>query len=289
MELLEKAISYIEGIARIPSFSTYEDRAHSYINKVFEDIQYAEQISVPGNNLVYRIPGKAHHGQTVAFASHIDKINHYGKDFPEELPFRQVDGQLEGAMDDSAGIGILLALSGIFSNNRSERPDLLFFFSEMEESKGLREHPELLKNHGQNYTHGMGARRISRACIEQELIPEIIITVDTTPLFKGEPGVALYAKHWELTELDPSEALIARTEEMIKLFKELDPEIHHANNTNDYLHYGYEFNKKSEQPVVSLALEPAIYPYHQKEERVFIKDIDRTLHLLTSFGRAIIS
>jgi phage-related protein len=153
----------------------------------------------------------------------------------------------------------------------------------MEESKGLKEHPKLLKNNGQGYSNGMGARRISKACLENSNIPDEIITVDTTPLFKGEPGIALYSNHWELTDLEASEDLINKTKATVQRVKSIEPKIKLANNTNDYLHYGYEFNKDLDKSVVSVALEPAIFPYHQKGERVFKNDISRVMNILVRY------
>jgi len=282
MSLLNSAIRHIAEIAKVPSFSTYEERLHPYINKTMQGLPGAEKIEVPGNSLIYRIPGCSQSGCKKALTAHLDKINHYGPDFPEELPVQVQADYIEGAMDDSAGLGILLALAER-ADEFEEISELYFFFSEMEESKGLKEHPELLKNKGNGYQQGMGARKIARRCIEQAIIPEEIITIDTTPLFKGKPGVALYSKHWEYTELQPGQALIDKTSRTVNRFKKINPNILLSNNTNDFLHYGFEFNKTGEYEVVSVALEPAIYPYHQKGERVYVSDIERVLSILSNY------
>ena len=277
--MLDRAITHITEIAQIPSFSTYEERLHPYIRKVFSDIS-AHEISVKGNNLVYKV-GDQSEMPTIALTAHLDKINHYGADYPDPLPVDITNNQIEGAMDDSAGLGMVVTLAEM-ANSR-HWPNLLFFFSEMEEKKGLKEHPELLKNNGKGYTNGMGARRIADQCISIEEVPEQVITLDTTPLFKGEQGIALYANHWELNNLDPSEKLIKKTEEAVHRFLAIDSDINVDNNTNDYLHYGKEFNKKESHTTISVALEPSIYPYHQKGERVFIDDIQRCLNILVSY------
>lgn len=283
MSLLDHTIQYIRETAKIPSFSSYEDRLHPYIRSFFKDLnkEYpVQEIPVKGNSLIFRLQSGSE--RTIALAAHLDKINHYGKDFPDELPVSQTKTYLEGAMDDSAGLGILLAMASAYQTGK-DIPNLLFFFSEMEESKGLKEHPELIKNNGEGYQHGMGARRIARACIEKDLIPDEVITVDTTPLFKGEAGVALYSKHWEFNNLEASDSLKKQTEKTVSSFHNINPAIHLDNNTNDYLHYGYEFNVGREKPVISVALEPAIYPYHQKGERVFIDDIQKVLDILKRY------
>ena len=281
MNFTSRAFHHIKESARIPSFSTYEERIHPYIKEIFTRIPGAGYIEVPGNSLIYKLqsPGTEY---TIALAAHLDKINHYGSDFPPQLPVEEGENYLEGAMDDCAGLGVLLALAEKSEELRS-RPNLLFYFSEMEESKGLKEHPKLLKNNGQGYNNGMGARRISKACLENGNIPDEIITVDTTPLFKGDPGIALYSNHWELTDLEASEDLINKTKATVQRVKSIEPKIKLANNTNDYLHYGYEFNKDLDKSVVSVALEPAIFPYHQKGERVFKNDISRVMNILVRY------
>lgn len=279
MELLTRVINHISEIAQVPSFSSYEERLHPYVNGVFSNISNADPISVPGNNIIYHIPGS--NEKTIALAAHFDKINHYGSNYPSKLPVKTTLEYIEGAMDNSVGMGVLLTVAEL--TEHMELPDLLFFFSEMEESKGLKEHPELLKNGGNGYNSGMGAKQIAKTCLEHNLVPDEIITVDTTPLFKGKPGIALYSKHWELNKLDPSEALMQQTSRIEKAFKSIYDGITLDNNTNDYLHYGEEFNTTGKFTVPSVALEPAIFPYHQKGERVFISDIKRVIRILESY------
>ncbi len=277
--MLDRAITHITEIAQIPSFSSYEERLHPYIRQVFGEIQ-AHEIDVKGNNLIYKV-GDSPDLPTVALTAHLDKINHYGSDYPDPLPVDIIDDQIKGAMDDSAGLGMVITLAEMAKSR--EWPNMLFFFSEMEEKKGLKEHPELLKNNGKEFTNGMGARRIAQQCIELHIVPDQVITLDTTPLFKGEKGVALYANHWELNNLDPTEMLIEKTEQAVNQFLAIDSDIKVDNNTNDYLHYGEEFNQRDNHTTVSVALEPSIYPYHQKGERVFIDDIRRCLAILESY------
>lgn len=285
MSLFDATIHHIRETAKVPSFSTFEERLHPYIKGIFEPLPGVEKIPVPGNSLAYKLASN-NSTFTVALAAHMDKINHYGKNHPDELPVTVTDTEVEGAMDDCAGLGILLSLAQhLVDTNRV--PNLLFFFSEMEESKGLKEHPHLLKNQGKGYSHGMGARGISNSCLKKNIVPDEIITVDTTPLFKGKPGVALYSKHWELNDLEPGEGLLKKTAQTVKLFKDIDPDIHLDNNTNDYLHYGYEFNKHRKDDIVSIALEPAIFPYHQKGEKVYKKDIRRVLNILTAYLKSV--
>lgn len=278
--MIDQAVGHIKKTARIPSFSTYEERLHPYIRSIFEGIPGSKEIEVAGNSLIFQI-GDHPKYSTIALAAHMDKINHFGQDYPDELPVEITEDYIEGAMDDCAGLGMILALAEAIIEK--DWPNLLFFFSEMEESKGLKEHPELLRNNGEGYSHGMGAKKIAEQCLALGLLPDEVITLDTTPLFNGEKGIALYSKHWELNGLDPTPKLIKQTEKTVGRLTSIDPQILIDNNTNDYLHYGEVFNKKSSEPVVSIALEPAIYPYHQKGERVFMDDIRRCLAILTSY------
>lgn len=277
--MIDQAVTHITEIAQIPSFSSYEERLHPYIRSVFNNIP-SREINVKGNSLIYKV-GDRTDVPTIALTAHLDKINHYGTDYPDPLPVDIIDNQIEGAMDDSAGLGIVVTLAEMAESR--QWPNMLFFFSEMEEKKGLKEHPQLLKNKGKGYTNGMGARRIAQKCITVNQLPEQVITLDTTPLFKGEKGIALYANHWELNDLTASKELIEKTKEAVNRFLTIDSDIMIDNNTNDYLHYGEEFNKNNSHETVSVALEPSIYPYHQKGERVFIDDIQRCLSILESY------
>lgn len=279
--MIDQAITHITEVAKTPSFSSYEERLHPYVHQVFEGIESAKEIEVEGNNLIYQF-GDNQQLPTIALTAHLDKINHYGREYPNPMPVTIHDDQVEGAMDDSAGVGMVLTLAEQFKD--CDWVNLLFFFSEMEEKKGLEDHPELIKNNGKGFKNGMGARRISQCCIDMDLIPEQVITIDTTPLFEGKQGVALYANHWELNGLkNPSQELIDQTSAVVKQFLDINPVIKVDNNTNDYLHYGEEFNNSGANTTVSVALEPSIYPYHQKGERVYIEDISRCLNILEKY------
>ncbi|HEX6982276.1 MAG TPA: M28 family peptidase [Balneolaceae bacterium] len=278
--MIERAIHHIEQTARVPSFSSYEERLHPYVRSVFEKIEGCKEIDVEGNNLIFQI-GDNPRKPVVALTAHLDKINHYGSIHPETLPVTATDEFIEGAMDDCAGLGIILAIAEVATEKGF--PNLQFYFSEMEESKGLKDHPELLKKNGVGYKHGMGARRIAEQCKKLEIVPQQVITLDTTPLFKGEKGIALYSMHWKLNGLNASQSLVEKTAKVREKFLLIDKNIKPDNNTNDYLHYGKVFNTNSRNDVISVALEPAIFPYHQKGERVFVNDIQRTLNVLTLY------
>lgn len=279
MDDFDRLLQIISDVAEVPSFSSYEERLHPYIYSVYSSDAHFEEIAVEGNNICFCANNNA--SKTIALAAHIDKINHFGTSYPDKLPVTISEEYIEGVMDDSVGVGILLSLTKYLS--ALEKYNYLLFFSEMEESKGLKEHPDLLKNNGCGYSQGMGAKRIAQRCLATNNIPDIVITIDTTPLFKGDPGLALYAKHWDLNELEPSKKLIQKTEQTVAHFKELQPRIKLSNNTNDYLHYGFEFNHETSHDVVSVALEPAIYPYHQKSEKVFLDDIWHTYTMLKKY------
>lgn len=277
--MIDRALIHIAEVARIPSFSSYEERLHPYVKSVFRNISTVSRIDAPGNNLVYKVPGNVN--KMIALTAHLDKIDHYGPDSPSQLPVKITSEFIEGAMDDSLGVGVLLTLAELSAEMKF--PELLFFFSEMEESKGLKEHPERLRNNGQGYESGMGAKRIAGKCLQSEIIPEQVITIDTTPLFKGEPGIALYTKHWELNEIDARDELIRQTQNLRERFGKIYSDIKFANNTNDYLHYGKLFNQSGNYVVPSVALEPSIFPYHQKGERIFLSDLKKVLNILVEY------
>ena len=270
-------ISLIRKIASVPSFSSYEDRMHPCILKLMEPVEGVVLHRVPDNNLVFIVPGD-NQRRPVALSAHLDKINHFGESWPEELPFRESDGKITGQLDNAVGLAVCIALAHV-SKARSF-PPLMLLFSEMEESFGLKQHPHLLKNHGKGLHHGLGAERISRFLMSENMLPSAVITIDTTPLFKGRPGVALYSGHWQFTGKNPGQREKEETARIREEFLGLHPDILLSNNTNDYLHYGAILNEDGEHPVPSLALEPAIFPYHQKDESVYVSDIEKVLDMM---------
>ncbi|TVQ71992.1 MAG: M28 family peptidase [Balneolaceae bacterium] len=269
---MEKLISLIRDIAKVPSFSSYEEHIHDLIFRSMESVPGADGERVPDNNLVFQVPGDDSRAP-VALTAHLDKINHFGASPPEVLPFEQDEERLTGQLDNAVGLALCIALARI-SAGRSF-PPLMLLFSEMEESFGLKNHPHLLKNEGKGLYNGMGAERIARYLKREGLLPSAVITLDTTPLFKGDPGVALYSGHWEFTGQQPTDRERERTERVRDQFLSIDPDLYLSNNTNDYLHYGAELNRGGQTDIPSLALEPAIFPYHQKNESVYLKDIAR--------------
>jgi len=276
--MLQKTVQYIMETARIPGFSSFEEVYHPYLLGKFGTWQGIELFRPPGNSLIVKIPGN--NGHSLAISSHIDKINHFGENPPGKLPVSTDGDQITGQMDDAAGVGLCLALGEWMTGVRT--CTLYILLTEMEEGMGLREHPHLMKNGGRDLYHGLGAERVSRFLIEHDMLPEAVITLDTTPLFKGEPGVALYTGHWEFTEKHPGPGERDRTGRLRDMLMRIDPHMRPANNTNDYLTYGRELGSLN-GGIPSVAIEPAIFPYHQKDERVYIRDIDRVLKTVQAF------
>ncbi len=279
--MIERCLKLIRDTAQIPSFSSFEERIHPYIYSVAEHIEGCETTTVEQRNLILRVPGTA--PGRIALTAHLDKINHFGEKPPERLRYERHETYIRGQLDNTVGIGIALTL--LETASVKNWPEILVLLSEMEESTGLREHPELMRNRGEGLHHGMGAERIAQHLIDEELFPAAVITIDTTPLFKGKPGCALYAGHWEFTKTEPTAAERDKTEALTKRLLEADPGLHQANNTNDYLTYGKVLNTETgaATDIPSVAVEPAIHPYHQQNEQVFIADINRVLHLLERF------
>lgn len=280
-------VKWVETVAQVPSFSSHEERLHPLLLKVAEKVPGATVEFVPFNNMIITVPGTLD-TKLIAVSAHLDKINHFGIDRTDSLPISNVDGKLTGLLDDATGVGILLALLEEI-HNIPQRPTLLFLFSEMEESTGLKQAPHLLKNNGEGYYSGMGAERIAKHLIATNRIPALVATIDTTPLFKGEAGVALYSKHWEFNKIEPTEQLLKNTTAVEEWFTKNYPVVLHRNNTNDYLMYGKILNTETPQAVVSIAIEPSIFPYHCAEEGVFERDIIAVSNILRALVQANLS
>ena len=272
-------VNLIVSAAKIPSFSSFEERIHGFIRSVLGKYKHVEIVEINANNLLVFVNG-LNDFKPVAITSHLDKINHFGEVFPDELHVELQGERIVGQMDDTAGIGLCLDL--VQKAAHGKFPPLYILFSEMEESMGLKQHPHLLKNHGKDVGPQIGARRLSEYLLANNLCPATFITLDTTPVFKGDPGVALYTEAWSKGQFEPSEALLTKLEALKAFICKADPDIRLANGTNDYQVYGEYFSNPKQGDVPSIAIEPAIYPYHQIGEGVFVKDIKRIATLLDS-------
>lgn len=277
MEYLQKLI---EQVAITPSFSSFEECIHPLLRQQVASIPGARWHDVPANNVVISVSGRQDTAP-VALAAHLDKINHFGWPHPDRLPFKHHEDRMEGQLDDAVGVALCLTIARWVTGRSG--PPLLLLFSEMEESTGLREHPHLLKNRGEGLYHGMGADRIADFLLENEMMPGAVITLDTTPLFKGASGVALYAGHWDFTGNQPGKRELDATDRLVETLSAIDPDLKHSNNTNDYLNYGRKLNGSVDRGIPSVAVEPAIHPYHCIGEQVYYRDLERVYHMVTTY------
>lgn len=272
-------VDIIKKCAEIPSFSTEEHVLHPFIYDFVRENDIGEIEHVHKNNLVVYVPPAGDPGEKndlplVALTAHLDKINHFGNNDTEKLPVESDDGKLTGQLDDSAGVGICLYTA--YLRNEYNFPPLMLLFSEMEEH-GSYIQPD------QGLVSGLGAARISRHLLDTERIPVLFLTIDTTPFYRGTNGISIYSRFWEKDDFKISEKLKKKTEQLEDFFLSQYPEIKHQNNSNDYITYGRLMNKDTGCYVPSIALEPAIYPYHQIGESVFISDILMIVKILTEF------
>src|SRR2546430_2341059 len=135
-------IELIRHCAAVPSFSTFEDRLHPLIKRIVATVDVANLELVPDYNLIIRVPGQRKL-PPVALAAHLDKINHFGLDFPAQIPVGQDSEALEGLLDDAVGTGICLGL--MLESQRRNFPPLMLLLSEMEENISRVSNPRLLR------------------------------------------------------------------------------------------------------------------------------------------------
>ncbi|MBN2442544.1 MAG: hypothetical protein JXJ04_14415 [Spirochaetales bacterium] len=231
------------------------------------------------NNLIVSIPSSPQaDGKKdlpfIALTAHLDKINHFKDTLPDTLPVRITSDKIIGQLDDAVGVGICLFLG--YLSQTSGFPPLLLLFSEMEENGEY-------VDAKQGLVSGLGAQRIARHLIAAGKIPRLVVTIDTTPFYRGNPGISLYSRFWEISKTDVSKELVRATENLESYFLTTFPDIMHKNNTNDFITYGKAFNANPDHFVPSIALEPGIYPYHQPGEGVFLPDIRRIVSIITTF------
>jgi hypothetical protein len=269
-------VELIRQAAEIPSFSSLEDRLHPWVYRRLANLPGVTIERIPEHNLLVSVRGEPRL-TPVALAAHLDKIDHWGTS-PAQLPWQEEADRVVGQLDDAVGVGICVALAR-WASGESGLPPLFILLSEMEESYGLTHHPERLVAGGSGRECGQGAVRLSRHLKETGRLPGLVATIDTTPLFQGQPGVALYAAPWEEEPFEPGEGLLRGTAEVCALLRSLDGGLRLANNSNDYAGYGLELNRGSAFAIPSVALEPAIAPYHCPGEAVFLQDIERVERL----------
>ncbi len=272
-------VELIVKCAEIPSFSSYEDRFHDFIFNLFCDDKEVVINKVKDNNLILKIPGNKDK-KTVAITAHLDKINHFGEAYPERLFVEVKDGKIIGQMDDAVGVAIALHLA---LNRKPNYPPLLILSSEMEESFGLKKHPHLLKNEGKHLGPQIGAKRIAAYLDKYNMAPAAFITIDTTPIFKGEPGTGIYTDYWEKKGGKPKDKLISKIKDIRQFLLHEYPDLIVANGNNDYLEYAAYFASKNKGYIPSIALEPAIFPHHQQKESVFIENVIRIEEMIDYF------
>jgi hypothetical protein len=274
------ALELIRRCAEVPSFSSYEERLHPFILDFAAGLPGVSAEVVPGRNLALwtrAAPGAL----PVVLSAHLDKINHLGRDSTEKLPFRSTDDELVGQLDDALGVGLCLRLLERLCDRKEIA--LYVLLSEVEEGHGLRHTPHLLRDAGKGLHHGIGAERLSRWLLARKVTPKVILTLDPTPLFRGDSGVAVYSEHWRLNGITPTPELVERTELAVRMLEDLHPSLRRRNNGNDYLVYGREFNADGQGRVPSLAIEPAIFPCHAMPERAFIRDVQDAERLVFGF------
>ena len=278
----DKLTNLVTQIAKIPSFTTYEDRLLGLIK------QYTSHLPVtvtriPENNYIISWPGNNQNLRPVALTAHLDKINHFSNTEIAELPVSIEGDEIVGQLDDAVGVAICLhVLSECITI--PDCPPILILLSEMEE-RGCYGRTELLKNGGKGIELSPGAHRISDYLLSQNMVPEAIITIDTSAQFRRTGDVAVYTDFWDLYGIDASQVLQAKTTELANRIFTIDEDAHHLNSVNDYVTYGMRFNESRDASIPSIAVEPAIWPIHEIGERMKIADINRVANILLELLR----
>ena len=285
----DKLLNLILEIAQIPSFTTHEKRLHPFIQ------DYCSNLGLPllhlnDGSILVETPGKGE--MSVALSAHLDKNDYWtrkGEEQPEELNASINGENLKGLLDDAIGVGVCLYM--IEQSLKGKFPPLKILFSECEEGffKQYYTYETIGKlrnngitSNGVKYSSGMGAQILSSYLMQKKEIPSALFVIDVTPLFDGEPGIALYSEPWEITNDKPTPELKSRTEKMESKLKKICPRIVKANNVNDYAFYGKMFSM-NDMIVPCFALEPSIEYYHSPNEKVNVHDVTETVKILDKF------
>ncbi len=264
-------------VARIPSFTSYEHKLHPLIEEFCKEIGVELQF-IEGNNILIEVPGIG--DNPIALSAHLDKNNYCDAAMPQEEIFATCNGEyLHGLMDDAAGVGVCLHL--LKQSATRKFPPLQILLSECEESMGF-DHPDLLKDRGENIMPGIGAQRLSNHLIKNDKVPAAVIVIDVTDHFNGDKGIALYSRPWEMNNTKPTEELLEMNNAMVAKIKELCSRAVDSNNKNDYLKYASELNQEG-RTVPCFALEPSVHNYHSAKEEIFVDDVMEIADVLSKF------
>ena len=275
-------VELIIQLAKIPSFTTFEDRIWGFIEKFASPLPVTVT-RIAENNCIISWPGHRADRHPIAIAAHLDKINHFSNTEIAELPVSIEGDEIVGQLDDAVGVAICLhVLSECITI--PDCPPILILLSEMEE-RGCYGRTELLKNGGKGIELSPGAHRISDYLFSQNIVPEAIITIDTSAQFRRTGDVAVYTDFWDLYDIDASQVLQAKTTELANRIFAIDEDAHHLNSVNDYVTYGMRFNESRDASIPSIAVEPAIWPIHEIGERMKIADINRVANIVLELLR----
>ena len=265
--------------AKIPSFTTFEDRMHSFVREFCESIGVTPEF-IEGNNILIEASGAGE--QPIALSAHLDKNNYWGdKGYtpPREIPVENRGELLCGLLDDAVGVGVCLHL--LEQSRKRQFPPLQILLSECEESFGFRR-KHLLNKKTKGLEPGIGARRLSAHLEKEKKIPAAVVVVDVTPIFDGESGIALYSRPWEKHSGGSTPELEKQTEAMAAQFHRICPRLENSNNKNDYVEFDKRLNQ-SDATVPCFALEPSVKHYHSCKEEVRTNDIAETAETLAQF------
>ena len=253
--------------AKIPSFTTFENRMHPFVREFCESIGATPEF-IKDNNILIEAPGAGE--RPIALSAHLDKNNYrcWGDDPPREIPVENHGELLRGLLDDAVGVGVCLHL--LAQSQKRQFPPLQILFSECEESFGA------------GSDSGIGARRLSDHLEQEMKIPAAVVVVDITPKFQGKSGIALYSRPWEMRGGAPTPELEKQTEAMAAQFHRICPRLKDYNNTNDYVEFGERLNQ-GDATVPCFALEPSVKHYHTPDEEVLTNDIAETAETLAQF------
>lgn len=270
-------IELVEKCSSIPSFTTFEDRICRFIEDYVSSLPVSI-VRIPENNIIISWNGN-NKGSPLALTAHLDKINHFGCQDIDSLNFSFDSDEIVGQLDDSVGIAICLNVLSECIHIRN-CPPIIILLSEMEEKSSYK-HKDLLKKCGSGIELAPGAHKISDYLINHNLLPEAVITIDTSPVFQKTGGIAIYYEFWDQFGIDPSSPkLQTKSTELLNRIHSIDTDVYLSNGVNDYITYGMRLNEKRGSDIPSIAIEPAIWPMHTIGERMKIIDIHRVNKIL---------
>jgi len=240
-----KLFDIIADLAKIPSWTTQEERIFPYIEQfIRKNMPIDTQMFVAKKSLIIQVPGNLAL-KPVALAAHLDKRDHWHDSDLKQLDnFNETADRLYGSLDDAAGVGCCLYLAAHCDGVTN--PPFYLFLTEMEEI-GL-----------------VGTAHISWFFDTHTALlpPGLIVNIDLSPQFGDKPGIAFSSE-----EENPV---------YLPFCRKTRADICRSEGISDAMVYEHFFKDTT----TVIGLDPAVCGMHTKVESCYKQDLEDVVKIV---------